>query len=149
VTLPGFATVTFPAGAFAAPQRVTVTATSDSATQVDFKASNLSGVPPVSFEIRINTGGVAPATDPLVAILVPGEFLTALPANHVVAAFAQVLGGGEEELHDFFEPLASTLDPPTRMIQTPLPRLAFSNERRADATFEAIVKVGAIERIPR
>ncbi len=149
VTLPGFATVTFPASAFAASQAVTVTATSDSATQVDFEASGRSGVDPVPFEIRINTGELAPATDLEVELIVPSEFLTTLPPNHIVAAFAQFLEGGEEELHGFFEPLPSTLDPTIRTVRSALRRLAFRREWRHDETFEAIVKVGAIERILR
>ncbi|MGH2611094.1 MAG: DNRLRE domain-containing protein, partial [Tepidiformaceae bacterium] len=39
VQLPGFATVTFPAGAFAAPQSVTVTATSTALTRQDYARS--------------------------------------------------------------------------------------------------------------
>ncbi len=99
VTLPGLATVTFPAGGFPTQRPVTVTATSNPETRRRFAltAPLYSSGTPLSFEIRIRTGQVAPAAETQVAIVVSQDYLNSIPAAQVPWLFAQIPEGSRLE----------------------------------------------------
>jgi len=144
VTLPGFATVRFPSGAFSVSQLVRVAATSDSATRATLDVTAATeAAPPLPYEIRINTGPVAPATSIEVAIPIPESYLSSLPPGRTVQLYAQLVSGGQQELLDLFEPFSATFDPATRILRAQLPNRIFDDGRRPDNTFEAVLMVAS------
>ncbi|MGH2610184.1 MAG: hypothetical protein ACRDHF_13975, partial [Tepidiformaceae bacterium] len=121
MTLPGFATVTFPAGAFAAPQSVTVTATSTALTRQDYARSLGPGEgPPLPYEIRINTGLVAPLEGFEVLFVLPDAFLQSVPPGYQVRVFAQILEVTEMHAHDDFMLFDSQFEPNTHTVRAQL-----------------------------
>ena len=135
IKLKGLTTVIFPAGAFAAPQRVTVAATRDPETQAAYEEIvPASDGPRLPYEIRINSGAVAPATDFEVVFALPDAFLNAVPPTHEIRVFAQILGGSELELLDEFTFFPSQFDPATKTLRVQLPKRTFTDARRSDKT---------------
>lgn len=141
VDLPGVATVIFPPGAFEAPQEVEVRTTAEKETAEDFEATAVMYSPGhrLNYEVRVNTGHQAPLTDAEGIFVVPEAFLGTLPQPASVRAFVQILGGGAEELLDTFEGFPFTFDPASRRVRAVLPKAAFTNLRRSNGTFEAII----------
>jgi murein DD-endopeptidase MepM/ murein hydrolase activator NlpD len=140
----GFATVTFPAGAFAANTNVTLSATASSTTQDDFQetGSVFSAGLRYPFEVRINSGATAPTSSFDVAVKLPAAFINSLPADSEVKVFGQFIEDGGGETLDSFELVASTFNAVTQTVSVTLPKNAFTNRRTADATFEAVIVVG-------
>ncbi|MGH2610185.1 MAG: hypothetical protein ACRDHF_13980 [Tepidiformaceae bacterium] len=145
VTLPAFATVSFPAGAFSAPQAVTIEATSlpEWRAIFDVLASIYESAAPLSYEIRVTTGRVAPATDFEVAIVVPDTYLSALPSGYIVELFALVVQGGPDERIERFKPFPSAFDARTRVVQAELPKRIFDSNQRMPGIFEAVLMIGS------
>ncbi len=139
VTLTGIATVTFPAGAFAAPQDVVVSSTSDVQTAQDFSESAAIFGPAarLPYEVRIDTGSVLPAQPVQVALAVPSSLT--VPAGQHLEAFAQFWENNELDTYDHFELIPSTLDAASTAVILSLQPAAFTDQRRSDHTFEAIV----------
>jgi len=83
VNLEEYALVTFPAKAFDITQEVRMSINASPATQDIFEA-NATG-PRLPYEIRINTGNKAPATDIAVAIKYPDSFFSSDYQMHICA----------------------------------------------------------------
>ncbi len=144
ITLEGYASVTFPAGAFATSQDITIYVTSSPETQEDY---DISGVifeagPRLPYEIRINSGYVAPSTSFDVLLNVPNSFIATLPVNAKIRVFVQIYQEGGEEILDHFEIFRSTFDPVAKTVSVTLPDDAFTNLRHIEDTYEAIIIVG-------
>ena len=142
VTLEGYASVTFPAGAFAASQNVTVSATSLPETEEDFNVT--AEGPRLPYEIRINSGYVAPTASFDVLLNVPDSFIASLPSNYEIHAYAQIHEPPDApELYDHFsDDFVSTFDSVTKTVHATLSDDAFTDLRHLDSTYEAIIIVG-------
>jgi len=139
IDIPGFARVTFPAGAFASSQPVKVVGTRTAETEGDFAAT----VPvPVSRvgerEIRINTGTAGPLTPVSVAISTPG----------MPSVWMQVFQTGGDDILDTFEPAPTQYDAATGEVIVQLPVEAFTNARAATGSYEAVIVVGTSVAVP-
>jgi len=141
VTLEGYATVTFPAGAFATSQNVTVSATSSPETQEDFNVT--AEGPRLPYEIRINSGYVAPTTSFDVILNVPDSFIVSIPSGYEIQVFVQIHEQlSAPEIYDHFHRFSSVFDSTAKILRTTLPKKAFTNLRQIEDTYEAIVIVG-------
>lgn len=143
ITLEGYATVTFPAGAFTSSQDVTISATSSPETENDY-IQHTSGGPRLPYEIRINFGPIEPAATIDVVLNVPDTFLNTLPQNAEIAVFADMTYSTENELLGGFEGISSTYDSSTKLVSMTLPDEAFTNLFTVDGTYEAVVIIGTI-----
>jgi murein DD-endopeptidase MepM/ murein hydrolase activator NlpD len=143
VTLEGYASVTFAAGAFPADQLVTVEASRTAETErlFDDSAAIFQPGAELAYEVRIDTGDVATANDAQVAIVVPATL--AAGADERLEAFAQFFEGSELDSNDAFELVRSTHDAAAGTIDLALPPTAFTAERRSDHAFEAVVTLAA------
>jgi len=143
VKLAGIASVTFPDGAFATNTTVRVESTSSVETNEDFEvtAEMFSAGHRLPYEIRINTGRVEPLTDFKVRLAVPGN---AVPTGSGIHVFAQIFYDGEHETLDYFEVFSSTYNVEAKTVQVTLPKEAFTNQRRADDTFEAVIILASV-----
>ena len=144
--LPGFVSVTFPRGAFIVRIPVTVSVTNFPETRevLDITVGN----PRLPYEIRINSGNVAPVTSVDVMFNVPDQLTASVPPDQRLQVFAQIYDAGKEEILDHFHDFPSTFDPVTKKADANLPMHAFSNRRQLDLTYEAIVIMGAIPTLP-
>jgi archaellum component FlaG (FlaF/FlaG flagellin family) len=144
ITLGGIAVV-FPSGAFPADTLVTVSLTSSEETREDFEvtAEIFSPGARLPFEIRINSGLTPPATPIKAVVNLPDSFLSSLPTDSEVQAFAQVFENGGEETLDSFELFPSSFDPTTKILSVDLPLEVFTAERKIDPSYEAIVIIGS------
>ncbi|MBI5875523.1 MAG: hypothetical protein HZB81_06745 [Deltaproteobacteria bacterium] len=144
VTLEGYASVIFPAGAFLNNNSVTVSATSFPETQENYNVSGsiFKAGPRLPYEIRINSGYVAPSTSFDVVLNVPDSFITTLPSGTKLRVFVQIFQEGGEEALDHFEIFPSTFDSIAKTISATLPDDVFTNLRHIEDTYEAIVIVG-------
>ena len=152
VDLNGVAKVVFPSGAFPSDTRVTVTTSSspevanafNSFARV-FRPANRLG-----YEVRINTGAAPPISDTVrVEIVVPADFLSAVPPDHQIELFAQLLNDGGEETIDLFELFDATSDALVTVISADLPGAVFSNTRNSMGQYEAIITLGPTPGINR
>lgn len=144
VSQPGFAALTFPANSFNANTSVNLSATHTAETQADFRvtAQIFSAGLRTPFEVRINSGLTPPATSFDAVIQVPASFLKSMPVEAEIQAFAEVFQDVGEESLDSFEMFSSTFDPVAKTVRVTLPKEAFTNRRRVDELFEAIIVVG-------
>jgi murein DD-endopeptidase MepM/ murein hydrolase activator NlpD len=124
-------------------QTVTVAATASPETAEDFRetAALFAPGPRLPYEVRINTGSVAPIANTEVALrlVVPESFARAQPPNYAIQVFAQILQDSGEEVHDGFRPVDAVDAGDGKSIEVRLRRQAFTNQRRRDGTFEAVV----------
>jgi len=143
VELPGVASVVFGSGALSTTQTVTVAATASPETAEDFRETAVlfAPGPRLPYEVRINTGSVAPIANTEVALrlVVPESFARAQPPNYAIRVFAQILQDSGEEVHDGFRPVDAVDAGDGKSIEVRLRRPAFTNQRRRDGTFEAVV----------
>ena len=146
VHLKGFVSVIFPAGALKTNTPVTVSVTSSPETAEDFNET--AEGPRIPYEIRINSGNVGPATSFDVVLDVPDSFINSLPPDHQIDVFAQIYDEGDGEIIDQFHGFDSTFEPVAKTVRSALHRRAFTNQRRLDLTYEAIVIVGGIPTLP-
>lgn len=147
VELPGIGRVIFPAGAFRTPQVVKVFTTHAPETAEAQTRWDVSVGPPgpLPYDVRINTGSVAPATAFQVALVVPESYLNGLPPNHSPRVFAQMVSGGAAEDLDLYEVLEGGFDPATRVVPAVVPTSAVRPPVRG-GMFEVILLVGAVLR---
>jgi len=140
----GFATITFPSGAFTSNTNVTLSATGTAATQSDFMATSdlYSAGLRYPFEVRVNAGAVAPASNFDVAVKLPATFINSLPANAEIKAFGQFIEDGGGETLDSFELFDTTFDAASQTARVTLPKTAFSNRRSSNGTYEAVIVIG-------
>lgn len=144
ITLGGIA-VLFPSGVFPAETLVTLSLTSSEETREDFDvtAEIFSPGPRLPFEIRINSGLTPPATPIKAVVDLPDSFLSSLPSDGEVQAFAQVFENGGEETLDSFEIFPSSVDPTAKVLSVELPVEVFTAEREIDPSYEAVVIIGS------
>jgi murein DD-endopeptidase MepM/ murein hydrolase activator NlpD len=143
-TLPGVATVTWPASAFDAPARVTVSATTTADTADDFRHTAVLFEPAElrGYEIRIDTGHTPPKAPVQVAAAIPAELAAAVTSSLDVQAFVQFLEEGGDDSIDAFELVPSAKDPAAGTLTMELPVAAFTASRTADGTYEAVLVLG-------
>ena len=120
-------TVVWPKGAFASPTTVTVSATATNATDQDFNSSALLFRPfgKRLYEIRINTGGAAPAAPAHATLTIPHTFLAVVPGGYGIQAFIQFLEEGGDDSIDSFEMVDSVVNLPSSMVDVEIPPAAF------------------------
>jgi len=142
IALEGYASVIFPAGAFTTSKNVTISATASPKTQEDFNVT--AEGPRLPYEIRINSGLVAPATPIEIILNVPYSFITALPSNYEIRAYAQFHEPLDSpEIYDHFnDDLVSEFDSVAKTVRVILPADFFTNLRYLDNTYEAIIIIG-------
>ncbi len=147
IELPAFAAVTFPPGALPWVQSVRVSATASPETEQDFEATAVLAFGAERLlrrEIRINTGAVAPSKPVQVSVHVPGEGMRASPERRGLRVFAQYWQDGGQEILDQFEPIRSAYNRATGTLTIALDPAAFTDQRLANGTFEAVVIVGSL-----
>lgn len=140
VVLEEYATIEFPAGAFDGTQNVRMSITTSSSIQDVFELD--AAGPRLPYEIRINTGDKAPATDISVSVKYPDAFFSSDYQMHIFAQMPDnpdALGG-----RDRFVMIDSGLDDVVEMAITTLPKHAFSNRYGKNGTYEAIITIGLI-----
>jgi len=145
ITLNGYASVIFPAGAFSSSQDVKVSATSFPETDNDYKNDTPGGVR-LPYEIRINFGLIAPSTPIDVVLHVPDTFLNSLSQGNNIEVFADMTYPTQNELLGGFEGIPFTYDSASKSIRATLSAEAFSNLFTLDGTYEAIVIIGTISK---
>ena len=136
VNLEEYALVTFPAKAFDVTQEVRMSINASPATQDIFEA-NATG-PRLPYEIRINTGNKAPATDIAVAIKYPDSFFSSDYQMHICARIYD--NPDTPDMQDRFCLIDSGVGH-TGAIITSLPKYVFSNHYGKNGTYEAIITV--------
>lgn len=148
VELVGVGTVTFPAGAFRAPRQVTLSARNAAETHELYVQKglylpfDLHG----AWELRINSGDVAPDTPVRVSLVVPSAFLDSLPSGGEPLVFARLRQESALDLIDSFVLIfPASFDSSTNRITAELDA-AFTDQRTPDGTFEAIVVLGSARR---
>jgi murein DD-endopeptidase MepM/ murein hydrolase activator NlpD len=139
--LDGFAEVQMPAGSFPGDQRVTaeVTATAETATDYDATAFMFGATTRSPYEIRVNTGPQSPLQPVVARLTVPSELLELLDGSSEIQVLAQVFQDGGEEVIDSFELFESIFDPSSQTVEVELPPAAFTNRRRVDESYEAVI----------
>lgn len=138
VELAGYASALFPAGTFEDAQNVTIYVTASPATQNIFEI-NAAG-PRLPYEIRINTGNVAPKKDVEVSVNYPGSFYQ---SDYPIHMFAQMQDNPDApDVHNRFFLVSSKLDDIVKTAKATLPKHAFSNRYGKNGTYEAIITVG-------
>lgn len=140
VNLPSYASVAIPSSAFAVPTQVTVEAAQTPQTSADFDETTAAFEPssPVSYEVRVVVD-VRPTAELVVTLIVPDSLSPEL--NTRIAVFAQLFQDGGEEALDVFEPISAVVGTTSRTLDVRLPPNAFTDFRRADGNFEAILKM--------
>ncbi len=140
ITLDEYATVTFPASVFSSNNTITVSATSSPETEANYihSGSIYKAGTRLPYEVRINSGYIKPATPFDIVLKVPDFFISTLHANAKIIVFAQIDQGDI----DNFEVFPSTFDSITKTIRLTLSAVTFTETRRLDKTYEAIVIVG-------
>lgn len=148
VELAGVGGVTFPAGAFRAPRQVTLSARNAAETHELYVQEglylpfDLNG----AWELRINSGDVAPETPVRVSLVVPSAFLDSLPSDREPMVFARLLQESElDRIDSFVLIFPASFDSSSNKITAELDA-AFTDQRTPDGTFEAIVVVGFARR---
>lgn len=138
--LKGYASAIFPAGAFDAAHKVTLSVTTSPSVQDVFE-SHAAG-PRLPYEIRINTGNKAPASDIAVSVNHPESFFE---SDYQVHMFVRMYDNPDApEVHDGFYRLSSGLDDVVMTTKAVLPKEAFSNRYGKNGTYEAVITVGLI-----
>jgi murein DD-endopeptidase MepM/ murein hydrolase activator NlpD len=145
VTLPAVGTVIFPPGAFNGVQLVMVMQTNEPPTTQNFQVSAtfFRASNKLSYDVKVMTGNVRPATGVQLLLTVPTDFLNSLPLGSDIQAFVQIFEDGGEEKLDNFELVPSTFDPVAQTVQLTMPKEAFTNQRHNDGTWELVVTLAA------
>ena len=120
IELKDVAVVIFPAGAFEIPQEVRVSTTDAPQTEEGRVRWDVSVGPPAPllYDVRINSGDVAPATSFEVVLTVPESYLNTLPPNRTPYVFAQMVSGGALEDLDLYEVVVNShFDPVARVVR--------------------------------
>lgn len=143
VCLQGVATVTFPAGSFAAPTDVTLQTTAEQDVAKLFKDTTAMFMTAgrLGYELRIGTGAVPPqSADVQVTMPVPEELQSFLLTGHTLEAFAAIeRGDTPETASSMFEFMQSRFDATTSTISFRLPKIAFAANDLTRGDYQAIV----------
>ncbi len=146
IELKGVAVVIFPARVFEAPQEVRVSTTNTPQTEAGRITWDVSVGPPASmpYDVRINSGNVAPATSFEIILTVPDSYLNTVPANRTPYVFAQIVSGGLQEDLDHYQVLVdSDFDPTSNGVRATVPLEAI-RPPGPDGLFWIFVLVGTI-----
>jgi len=140
VTLGDRATVTFPSDAFASPQPVVLSATSNAETALDWQVSAemFAAGARTAYELRLDTGTTRPQAGIRVVLDVPSDFAARVPADSEIQVFAQLFQDAGGEALDQFELFASVYSAAESTVTVELPAEAFTNRRNARMTYEAV-----------
>jgi murein DD-endopeptidase MepM/ murein hydrolase activator NlpD len=143
---PGFARVTFPAGAFLSDTTVGISVTRDPDIQQVFDETAVplfDAANRLGYEVRVTTGTVQPLVDPQVTLTLPDSFRFDVPADSEVRVLAESYEDGAEatpdapaSILDTFELLADRFLASDLQITATMPRYFFTDGLRADGVFE-------------
>ncbi len=141
LSIAGFGSVEFSAGTFSnyQPVELAVTASDETAQDFDTTAFMFDAGVRTPYELRINTGSTKPQAEFKAVIDVPANFLAQVSSNSEIQVFAQIFEDGGEEVLDSFELFESVYSSSNATVTVSLPPEAFTNRRRADGTYEAII----------
>lgn len=144
VSLPNYGSFTFPAGSFASNQPMTLLADSSAETAQDWDTTStiFAAQMRAAYEIKLNSGATRTAQPFTATLRVPADLIAALPADGELKLFAQFFEDGGQEVLDSFEYVDSTFDG-TNLTAT-LPPEVFTNRRRADGSYEAVLVIGVL-----
>lgn len=144
IGLDGLATLTVTSGVFPSETPVLVSATRSDETSVDFVESGPADPTRRSrFELRVNTADVIPAAPIIVRATVPDELSAGVGTGEDIAVFALIYQSSELDVYDHFERIrGSRFDGSSGVVEFTLDPGAFSIQRTADGTAEAVVVLG-------
>ena len=139
VTLPGFASIVFPAGAFGQTQQeVMMSATASSSDIFETHTTGLR----LPYEIRINTGNRAPGKDMRVDLNIPDSFYA---SQYQIQIFARMHDhSAAQDEQDRFILVWSSVNQALMTAKTMLSKQAFSAAYGKDRTYEAVLTIGLI-----
>ena len=146
------AEVDFPAGAFNSPTNVTLKTSSspEIASQFDEFTSIFRPANRLAYEIRIGTGSSPPLSDTVtVHINVPDDFLNAVPTEHQIELFVQILNNGGEETFLAFEIITAEYDSLTGILTALIPSAVFTDYSNTSGEFEAVLTLAPTPGINR
>ena len=146
VELPGFASVTFPAGVFEESQEVTLLVTSSQSKQELYSEMYPKRGPSLPYVLVIRTGRTAPQGEFEANLDIPAAFLDSLPPNYSVELYAQILGGSPDEVLDDFDRLPSDFDVANRRVRALIPPRAVRPPRLDDKARDTILLIGSFKR---
>lgn len=145
VNLPDVATVSFPRGFFPDTRSVEVTRPQESSASARFEEfETLFQVEGrADHQIRVLAGSTAPTGNSFRAIVtIPSDLV--ITADVVPAIFARVYEAGGQEVLDNFQLFDSTWKRSAGTLDVTFPPWVFTNSRRNDGQFEAILMIGLI-----
>lgn len=151
VSLPGVVNATFPQGAFPSDTTVTVVTSSNPETAASFSeyASIFRPANRLAYEIRVRVP-TPPASESIrVSVVMPDEFLAAIPPNHQAELFAQLLSDGGEETVRLFELITATEAPSARALLADIPSAAFVGLIDGSGHYEAVLLLAATPGVNR
>jgi murein DD-endopeptidase MepM/ murein hydrolase activator NlpD len=136
--------VVWPAGAVSGSTPISVSATATLDTYDDFTATTAIFQPGARrlYEIRINTGAVAPKAAVQAKVSLPPDLLSLVTTTTGIQAFVQILQASTDDSIDSFELIDSTIDLTGKTVQWNVPAAAFTTTRTADGSNEAVVTLG-------
>lgn len=148
-TLPGIATITFPPGALPPSTELSLQTTTSAETASDFLVTSqvFSAGPRSSYEVRALLSQ-PPLADFTVDLTVPGSVSTSLPPGSEFQVFSQIFESQGDETLDNFQLFPSTYDPTSNTLRTSLPKEAFTQARRSDGKYEAVMIVSSTPTLP-
>lgn len=147
-TLPNYASIDFPANAFVNGQTVTVSATALAETGADWTTTSaiFGAATRAVYEVRIHTGMQAPSMPTSVRLNLPADYVATFPDDGEAKVFVQIFEDGGEETLDSFEIVDAVLS--EGVLTATLPNTAFTNRRRIDANYEAVILIGMLRTKP-
>lgn len=133
--------VDFPAGSISSPDVSIKKVTDPDIENIFNETADLFSVQQtLPYQIVLNVGKTAPAGDSIqLTISVPAA--SASSKKNGVQLFAQVYQDGGMEILDLFDLLPSAFNSDSGWLTAYIPAYAFTNQRKADSTYEAIFMV--------
>jgi len=141
----GLATVTFPVGSLQSGDPVLTQAQDTAEISCFGLTMSLFAVSAnLPNQIKVNIGNAEPLSDDItINWTVPAEFLQSLPDSAKLMLFARLYQNGGEEALDNYVSLVGAFNSATSVFTAALPYWIFTNARRTDGTYEAILMLGA------
>jgi len=141
----GLFTVTFPIGSIQTADPG-ITQVQDTAEESCFgvTADLFRVTAHLPYQIKINTGATMPLSDDIsISWVIPEAFIQALPDSGKLLLFARLYQNGGEETLDNYTGLPGTFNSSNSTFTATLPYWIFTNTRTPDASYEAILILGA------
>ncbi|MBI3940599.1 MAG: M23 family metallopeptidase, partial [Acidobacteria bacterium] len=144
VELAGVGSAVFSPSTFSANWPVDVEQTRLPDAEFVFQANTTTFMTSVRMEnqFRITTQEI-PLADVTAVLALPDSLIEAFSRGSNILVFAETAGGGGEEILDTFEPFVGEVDPAAKMLRVALPAHVFTDKRRSDGRFEAILTAAA------